>query len=155
MGPSFTISHVQGLLARSHHLGRRTLSRDPNTQFTWEIFLHVPEVHIWLLLYMGVFYSAYRDLQTNIRAKLVTYAIFGFLGPYNNYTCHNSVISRNGSTTKAIIRKHTAKVHILDILNFFRFENNSFLMNQFGAHLFRKEKLEVKTNNPHGNSFYM
>jgi hypothetical protein len=29
--------------------------------------------------------SDYLDLQTDIRAKLVTYAIFGFLGPYKHY----------------------------------------------------------------------
>jgi hypothetical protein len=45
-------------------------------------------------------HSYYRDLQTDIRAKPVTYAIFGFLGPYKHYTCHNSVVSRNRLTTK-------------------------------------------------------
>jgi hypothetical protein len=33
---------------------------------------------------MGISYSDHLDLQTDIRAKLVTYAIFGFLGPYKN-----------------------------------------------------------------------
>jgi hypothetical protein len=107
-------------------------------------------------------FSDYLDLQTDIRTKLVTYAIFGFLvkssqvttvmtnntfcivqrataqsttenfrdygvaeappgfqagwsflsvffwlslffwGPCNNYRCHNSMVSRNGSTTKRL-----------------------------------------------------
>jgi hypothetical protein len=47
------------------------------------------------LLYVENRYSDYLDLQTDIRAKLVTYAIFGFLGPYKHYTCHISMVSRN------------------------------------------------------------
>jgi hypothetical protein len=33
------------------------------------------------------------DLKTDIRAKLVNYAIFIYIfNPYNNYTCHNSMV---------------------------------------------------------------
>jgi hypothetical protein len=37
-------------------------------------------------------YSDQLNLQTDIRAKLVTYAMFGFLGPYKHYTYHTGVI---------------------------------------------------------------
>jgi hypothetical protein len=50
-------------------------------------------------------YSGYLDLQKDIRVKLVTYVIVGVLGLYNNYTCHNSIVSRNRSTTKKSFRR--------------------------------------------------
>jgi hypothetical protein len=52
------------------------------------------------LLYQEISHSDYLDLQSDIRAKLVTYAILVFLGPYKHYTCHNSMVSRNRSMTK-------------------------------------------------------
>jgi hypothetical protein len=51
------------------------------------------------LLYMENPYSDHLDL-TDIRAKLVTYAIIGFLGPYTIYICHNSIVLKSGLTIK-------------------------------------------------------
>jgi hypothetical protein len=45
------------------------------------------------------------DHQADIR----TYIIFGFLGSYKNYTRHNSLASRNGSTIKQSFDNHTEK----------------------------------------------
>jgi hypothetical protein len=53
------------------------------------------------IIHQKISYSDHLDHQKDIRAKLVTYAIFGFLGPYKHYTCHSSMVSRNRSTTKA------------------------------------------------------
>jgi hypothetical protein len=36
-------------LTGSHHFGPWPLSQDPNMQFTWELFLHVPELISTLL----------------------------------------------------------------------------------------------------------
>jgi hypothetical protein len=41
---------IQGRLTRSHHFGWSVLSRDPDIQFTWELFLQVAEVHISLVV---------------------------------------------------------------------------------------------------------
>jgi hypothetical protein len=40
--------------------------------FTWELFLHVAEVHMYLEIHENGFIYPL-DLQTAIRAKLVTY----------------------------------------------------------------------------------
>jgi hypothetical protein len=45
------------------------------------------------LLHMEISSSGVLDLQTDIRKKLVTYAIFEFLVPYSNYICHDSMVS--------------------------------------------------------------
>jgi hypothetical protein len=42
---------VKGLLPRSQVFGWRLLSRDPDIQFTRELFLHVAEVHILLVVH--------------------------------------------------------------------------------------------------------
>jgi hypothetical protein len=42
---------------------------------------------------MKISHSDYFDLQTDICAQLVTYAIYGFLDPYNNKTCRSSFCS--------------------------------------------------------------
>jgi hypothetical protein len=43
----------------------------------------VVEVYIYLVVHRKPYFG-YLDFQTAIRAKLVTYAIFGLSGPYNN-----------------------------------------------------------------------
>jgi hypothetical protein len=67
--------------------------------------LHGNHFYVYLksirtFLYVENSYLGALDLQTDIRAKRVTYAIFGFWGSYKNYTCHISMVSRNRSTTK-------------------------------------------------------
>jgi hypothetical protein len=88
---------LQEILPRSHHLGPLPLSRSPDVQFTWKLFLYVAEVHIFLVVH-GSFSqslswppngyprkaSPWNPLSApislvrscGIRWKLVTYAIF-------------------------------------------------------------------------------
>jgi hypothetical protein len=87
--------------------GSCQLSKDADIRFTWELFLHVDGVHIWL----GVFESCLiwpSSPPNGHPRKFNSLHHFLVLGPYNNYNCYNSMVSRNGSTTKMIIQTHTA-----------------------------------------------
>jgi hypothetical protein len=54
---------------------------------------------------MEISLKGYLDLQTEKHAKPVTYAIFAF-GVYNYYTCHNSMVSENGSKQRDYSEPH-------------------------------------------------
>jgi hypothetical protein len=89
---------IQGVLTRSQdfvggqYLEFHTYNSHGNCSYVYLMSIST-------LTYVECPYSDVLDLQTVIRAKWVTYAIFGILGPYENYTCHISMVSRNRSTT--------------------------------------------------------
>jgi hypothetical protein len=61
--------------------------------------LHVAEVHIWHESF-GPF-SEWSSSPPNGHPHTASHLhVRWFLGPHNSYTCHNSMVSRNGSTTK-------------------------------------------------------
>jgi hypothetical protein len=99
--------------------------------------------------------SDHLDLKTDIRAKLVTYAIFGFLGPYKHYPCHNSMVSLNN---QGIIRKHTVKIQILVVpivlhVFFLLISKVQLFEVPFRGTWLRRENLKMQTVNSHGNCF--
>jgi hypothetical protein len=137
----------------------RAVSRVPDIQFTRELFLRVPNMSISTLLYVEHPYSDHLDLQTDIRAKWVTYAIFGFLGPYKNYTCHISMVSRNRLTTKCTFGStrlwYTFWSYRLFLHLILLIKKVQLFKVPFRGTWIRRENLEIHTYNSHENWFYM
>jgi hypothetical protein len=89
-----------------------------HTIFTRELFLHVAEVK-FCLRYVESTSSGYLGLQTDIRAKLVTYAIFLVFGSLQ--TPHMQLLHgfKESLNDQGIIRKQTVKIRILTVPIFF------------------------------------
>jgi hypothetical protein len=62
----------------------------------------------------------------------VTYAIFGFLGPYKNHTCHDSLVSRNGSTIKSSNVKLLVTNYALCIVQRARAQSKTGIFRDYG-----------------------
>jgi hypothetical protein len=75
---------------------------------------------IFYILYLGISYFYHLNLQTDVRAKLVTYAIFRVFGPTR--TTHATTLWSQGILNdQGICRKQTVKIHILIVQFIFGF----------------------------------
>jgi hypothetical protein len=151
---------IQGMLSGSHHFGWRTISRDPDIQFTWEVRLHVAAGHTSLFVHEKALFRLSWPPNGHLR-KQITCEIFGLSGPYNKYTCHNSMVSRNGSTTKRpfvrILKRfkfQLTKFYFLTLFIYFESKITAF-QSTISGHLFRSEKLKMQTYNSPGNCFHL
>jgi hypothetical protein len=115
---SLKLKGTTGVIDWVPGFGWRALSRNQDIQFTRKLLLQFVDVHILLAVHGNLLFRPLH-LQNDIRAKQVTCAIFGFLGPYNNYTCHNSMVLRNRSTTKESLRSTLLRYTFLSLYIYF------------------------------------
>jgi hypothetical protein len=95
---------------------------------------------------MKIFYLGFLDLQTDIHAKRVNYAIFGFLGPYNNYTCYNSMVSGMARRPRDHSKPYQKVTHVgpLIFLDVFLKIKKRVFQSTISGHLFRIKYLEMQ-----------
>jgi hypothetical protein len=89
-------------------------------QFTRELFLHVADVHINLVIHKKT-YSNYINLQTDNRAQLVPQRNFWVFGSLQALYMQNLHGFKRSLNDQRVIRKHTAKIQILVFEPFFEF----------------------------------